>query len=98
MENDSTPAPNEPESEERDSEGSDALTSIYDSGGPVEKSDSDNLEEKELGGRMTFLEHLDELRKRIMYSLIVLVVTSAAGWIFREQVFQILRAPHQAPI
>ena len=93
MENDSTPPPNEPEPEERDSQGSDALTSIYDSGGPVEESDSDDLEEKELGGRMTFLEHLDELRKRIMYSLIVLVVTSAAGWIFREQVFEILRAP-----
>ena len=93
MENDSTPPPNEPESEERDSEGSDALTSIYDSGGPVEESDWDDSEEKELGGRMTFLEHLDELRKRIVQSLIALVVTSAAGWIFREEIFQILRAP-----
>ena len=93
MENDSTPPPNEPEPEESDSQGSDALTSIYDSGGPVAESDSDAPEENELGGRMTFLEHLDELRKRILYSLIALVVTSAVGWIFREQIFQILRAP-----
>ncbi len=93
MENDFPPPPHEPESKERDSEDSEALTSIYDSGAPVEVSDSDVPGEKELGGRMTFLEHLDELRKRIVQSLIALVLTSAAGWIFREQIFEILRAP-----
>ena len=93
MENDFPPPPHEPESKERDSEDSEALTSIYDSGAPVEVSDSDVRGEKELGGRMTFLEHLDELRKRIVQSLIALVLTSAAGWIFREQIFEILRAP-----
>ena len=93
MENDFLPPPHEPESKERDSEDSEALTSIYDSGAPVEVSDSDDPGAKELGGRMTFLEHLDELRKRIVQSLIALVLTSAAGWIFREQIFEILRAP-----
>ncbi len=92
MENDSPPPSNEPASEETGSGESDALTSIYDSGAPVEEGDLDG-KERELGGRMTFLEHLDELRKRIMHALIALVVTSAAGWFFREQILDILQAP-----
>ena len=92
MENDSK-ATNQPASEQLEPAADEALTSIYDSGTPVEDSDRGEPEEKELGGRMTFLEHLDELRKRIMYSLIALVLTSVAGWVFREQLFQILRSP-----
>ena len=92
MENDSTVS-NQPASEPDEPAGNAALTSIYDSGTPVADSDWDEPREQELGGRMTFLEHLDELRKRIMYSLIALVLTSTAGWVFREQVFQILRSP-----
>jgi len=49
--------------------------------------------EKELGGRMTFLEHLDELRKRIMHSLVAIVVTFGFSWFFREQVFEFLSEP-----
>ncbi len=90
----STPSPAQPESEPSDSssESENALTSIYDSGSPPDIDETDE-EEKQLGGRMTFLEHLDELRKRILYSLIALIVTSAAGWVFREQIFDVLRAP-----
>lgn len=50
-------------------------------------------EEKELGGRMTFLEHLDELRKRIMHALISIIVTFVVSWIFREQIFEFLSMP-----
>jgi sec-independent protein translocase protein TatC len=49
--------------------------------------------EAELGGRMTFLEHLDEFRKRIMRSVIAVVVTFCVAWIFREQIYGFLAVP-----
>jgi len=62
---------------------------------PSSEGDEPDLddEERELGGRMTFLEHLDELRKRIMHALISVVVTFAVSWIFREQIFEFLSMP-----
>jgi sec-independent protein translocase protein TatC len=78
-----------------------------DAGGPPQPSgaggdsgggggDDDGFEDPEeaaLGGRMTFLEHLDELRRRILYSIIAVVVTFVASWIFREAIFGFLAAP-----
>lgn len=61
------------------------------SGGSGNGEDGD--EDSELGGRMTFLEHLDELRRRILYSILALVVTFIASWIFREEIFAFLAAP-----
>jgi len=55
-------------------------------------------EEEELGGRMTFLEHLDELRRRILHSLLSIVVTFIAAWVFREPIFGFLSAPIQGVI
>lgn len=55
--------------------------------------DFDDDEEGELGGRMTFLEHLDELRKRILYSLVAVIATFVAAWIFREPIFEFLSQP-----
>jgi sec-independent protein translocase protein TatC len=55
-------------------------------------------EEKELGGRMTFLEHLDELRKRIMHALLSIVVTFVVAWIFREEVFGFLSMPIESVV
>ena len=94
MDHHPTAPPNQPESEQSDSlpGPENALASIYDSGSPPDE-DGIDVEEQQLGGRMTFLEHLDELRKRILYSLIALVVTTGASWFFREQVFDVLRAP-----
>jgi sec-independent protein translocase protein TatC len=57
-----------------------------------DEGDSGDQEEG-LGGRMTFLEHLDELRRRIVYALLSLVVTFLVAWIFREQVFNFLSMP-----
>lgn len=50
-------------------------------------------EEEELGGKMTFLEHLDELRRRILYSLLSVVVTFTVAWVFREEIFGFLSRP-----
>jgi sec-independent protein translocase protein TatC len=42
---------------------------------------------------MTFLEHLDDLRKRIFYSLIAVVVAVIPAWFFHKEIFNILSRP-----
>jgi sec-independent protein translocase protein TatC len=64
---------------------------------PVRRDDSsdevEDPEERELGGRMTFLEHLDELRRRILYSLAAVLVAFVGAWAFREEIYGFLSAP-----
>jgi sec-independent protein translocase protein TatC len=43
--------------------------------------------------RMTFLEHLDELRVRLMHSLAALVVGTIVCWSFHERIFHFLTQP-----
>jgi sec-independent protein translocase protein TatC len=43
--------------------------------------------------KMTFMEHLGELRKRIIRSVIAIAVCAVAGYAFNNQVFQLLRKP-----
>ncbi len=42
---------------------------------------------------MTFLEHLEDLRKRLFYSFIALFIGFLPCWAFRETFFKILAAP-----
>jgi len=42
---------------------------------------------------MTFLEHLEDLRKRLFYSAIVLVAAVIPCWIFAKDFFEILAKP-----
>ncbi len=60
-----------------------------------EKEDEDPLEGggASLGGSMTFLEHLDELRKRIVHSASAIAITFVACWALREEIFKILAVP-----
>lgn len=48
---------------------------------------------EELGGTMTFLEHLDELRKRILHSAAALAIAFCLCWAFSEHIFKILAVP-----
>lgn len=57
------------------------------------RSDGEDPTQFHLGGRMSFLEHLDELRRRIVYSALAIAVTFLASFFFREQIFDILQAP-----
>jgi sec-independent protein translocase protein TatC len=43
--------------------------------------------------RMTFLEHLEDLRKRIFYSFIVIILAVIPAWFFSKQIFEILALP-----
>ena len=42
---------------------------------------------------MTFLEHLDELRKRILHSVVGIVVAFCICWTLREEIFHFLAVP-----
>jgi len=46
--------------------------------------------------KMNFLEHLDELRKRLFTMAVAVAVGFAAGWLVHDQVLRILMAPVQA--
>ena len=59
---------------------------------PDDEGEGDD-EERELGARMTFLEHLDELRKRLLYSILSMAGGFVVCWVFREDIFGFIRAP-----
>ena len=42
---------------------------------------------------MTFLEHLEDLRKRLFYSIIALFVGFLPGWFFAKDIYKILARP-----
>lgn len=44
-------------------------------------------------GSMTYLQHLEELRRRIIVSAVALVFAIAAGWIFAWDLLAILKGP-----
>jgi len=43
--------------------------------------------------RMTFLEHLEDLRKRIFYSFIAIIVVVIPAWIVSKEIYDILARP-----
>lgn len=43
--------------------------------------------------KMSFLEHLDELRSRLVHSLVALVVGFGVCWFFHEEIFHVLTQP-----
>jgi sec-independent protein translocase protein TatC len=47
------------------------------------------------GGKMSFLEHLDELRKRLIYSLASLAVGVGIAALFIERIYQFVMRPMQ---
>lgn len=51
--------------------------------------------EEELGGQMSFLEHLDELRSRLMRSVLFVFVAATLCWFVSERIYQFLSVPMQ---
>ena len=45
------------------------------------------------GGKMSFLEHLDELRKRIIHAVLGIVIGIGAGFFFIQDIYDFLTAP-----
>ena len=62
----------------------------------LETSDGEPPDDEEagtLGSTMTFLEHLDELRKRILHSAAAVAIAFCICWAFSEQIFRFLSVP-----
>ncbi|OGF59738.1 MAG: twin arginine-targeting protein translocase TatC [Candidatus Fischerbacteria bacterium RBG_13_37_8] len=56
--------------------------------------DNNEIKNENFGiASMSFLEHLDELRKRLFYSLISIFFTFILCWIFSKKIFSLIVAP-----
>ena len=53
----------------------------------------DDQQEDQLQGQMSFLDHLEELRKRIIHSLIAVGVALCVCWYFADPLFVIISKP-----
>jgi sec-independent protein translocase protein TatC len=53
----------------------------------------DAEQEKETMETMGFLDHLEELRKRIVYSIMAVAVGTAACWGYRERIYGVMQKP-----
>jgi sec-independent protein translocase protein TatC len=42
---------------------------------------------------MTFLEHLEDLRKRLFYSFVAIFIVLVPAWFFSKQIFEVLAKP-----
>lgn len=51
--------------------------------------------EEELGGQMSFLEHLDELRRRLVRSFVFIIIAGSVSFFFSGQIYSFLAAPVQ---
>ena len=56
------------------------------------EADSDKTEERE-SGKMSFLEHLDELRKRILRVILYIGIGFAASFYFAPRIYEFLAIP-----
>ena len=66
--------------------------------GALKKIDDDEPEDQEVGGRMSFLEHLEELRKRIIYACYGIVVGICVSFLFIQQIYDFLTGPAVATL
>lgn len=51
--------------------------------------------EQELGGQMSFLEHLDELRTRLIRSIVFVLLAAAGSWAVSGYIYRFLERPVQ---
>jgi sec-independent protein translocase protein TatC len=54
---------------------------------------SDEAREEELGGQMSFLEHLDEFRRRLVNSVIIIVIAFLLCWFVSDKIYNFLSVP-----
>jgi len=57
------------------------------------KSEEEQNREKDLGGQMSFLEHLDELRTRLIRSMAFVLIAAFACWWVSKPIYSFLARP-----
>ena len=55
--------------------------------------DSSETNKEELDGQMSFLDHLDELRKRLIRSIVFVFVATSVCWFFSDRIYSFLAVP-----
>ncbi len=55
--------------------------------------ESNKAKREELGGQMSFLAHLDEFRKRLVRSVIVVILATMMCWFVSAEIYAFLSAP-----
>src|SRR5215510_16532396 len=56
-------------------------------------SEREEAREQELGGQMSFLEHLDELRKRLIRSVAFVLLAAMVCWFLSDRIYNFLARP-----
>ncbi len=56
-------------------------------------NEAENTDSEERGGQMSFLEHLDELRKRLVNSVIIVIIAFVFCFYFSAHIFNFLSVP-----
>jgi sec-independent protein translocase protein TatC len=59
----------------------------------IERADRESFDEDDAGARMSFLEHLDELRKRLIYSVYSLLAGCAVAFFFAGRIQNFIFVP-----
>lgn len=56
-------------------------------------TEQDDNQQRDLGGQMSFLEHLDELRKRLIRAIVFVFVAFIACWFVSDHIYNFLARP-----
>ena len=59
----------------------------------LDSGEDEQQEGRQLGGQMSFLEHLDELRRRLLRSIVFVFVALVACWFVSGPIYNFLSAP-----
>src|SRR5713226_2805130 len=57
------------------------------------KTNGEGESSEDLGGQMSFLEHLDELRKRLIRSMAFVLLAAMACWFLSDRIYNFLARP-----
>ena len=77
----------------RPADGSDDLVTTTDTDTPADAADRAEDDTGVLGGHMSLMEHLMELRTRLIRSAIAIAIGAALGWILYPWIFDLLIHP-----
>jgi len=61
----------------------------------IKKPEKKESREEDLGGQMSFLEHLDELRTRLIRVIVFVFIATSLSWLVSDRIYNFLARPVQ---